>query len=215
MKDLPRRLGELFDAERAVRTIHIELAACPPNDLLPVLDRALNEARDLPDRVEAVLRLVRVAELLGELGGPAGIDRLIDLMGVEDPEPRVVAGEELEELAYARFKEVAQAIERAVERLDPKNPALVELPYLLAEIPEGGALLLLHRFLKLPAAEPVAAAIEALVEVGDPSAIQWIGPLEGDKRSVSMEDVEADASITIGELALEAVAILQRATQER
>jgi hypothetical protein len=63
--------------------------------------------------------------------------------------------------------------------------------------------------LKLAAPEPVAAAIEALVEVGDPEAIAWIEPLEGDKRIVSMEEVEADASITIGELAAEAVEILE------
>jgi HEAT repeat protein len=74
---------------------------------------------------------------------------------------------------------------------------------------------LLQRFLKLPGAEPVAAAIEALVEVGDPEAIRWLEPLENDKRTVSMEDVEADASITIGELASEAVEILERATAER
>jgi HEAT repeat protein len=213
MTDLPTRLGELFDAERAVRTIHSELAL-RPKELLPVLEAAMNEARGLSDRAEAVVRLVRIAELLGEVGGPGAIDRLIDLMGVEDPEPRVVAGEEIEELAYARFKEVAQAVERAIVRLDPKSPALVELPYLLAEIPEGGAYLLLGRFLKLKAAEPVAAAIEALVEVGDPEAIAWFEPLEGDKRTVSMEDVEADASITIGELAAEAIDILQRAKSD-
>lgn len=212
MKDLPARLGELFDAERAVRTIHTELAS-HPKDLLPTLEQAMNDARALDDRVEAVLRLVRIAELLGEVGGPVAIDRLIDLMGVEDPEPRVVAGEEIEELAYSRFKEVAQAVERALTRLDPKSPALMELPYLLAEIPEGGAFLLLQRFLKLKAAEPVAAAIEAIVEVGDPEAIAWLEPLEDDKRTVSMEDVAdmADASITIGELALEAIDILERA----
>src|SRR5260221_13599413 len=101
MTDLPTGLGELFDAERAVRTIHTELAM-RPKELLPVLEAAMNEARELPDRAEAVVRLVRIAELLGEVGGPGAIDRLIDLMGVEDPEPRVVAGEGIEELAYAR-----------------------------------------------------------------------------------------------------------------
>lgn len=210
MKDLPARLGELFDAERAVRTIHTELAL-RPQELLPTLEQAMNEARELSDRPEAVLRLVRIAELLGEVGGPVAIDRLIDLMNVEDPEPRVVAGEEIEELAYSRFKEVAQAVERALGRLDPKSPALMELPYLLAEIPEGGAILLLQRFLKLKAPEPVAAAIEALVEVGDPEAIAWIAPLENDKRVVSMSELEADTSITIGELAAEALSILETA----
>src|SRR5581483_9448382 len=174
MTEIPARLEDLFAAERAVRTIHTELAT--RKDLLPALEKAMKDANALSDRAEAVLRLVRVGELLGEMGGPGALDRLIDLMGTEDPEPRVVAAEELEELAYSRFKEVAQAIERALERLDPENLALVELPYLLAEIPEGGAFLLLQRFLKLKAALPVASAIEALVEVGDPEAIKWIEP---------------------------------------
>lgn len=209
MLDLPARLAALFAAERAVRVTHAELAASPASELVPALARAMDEARALPDRAEASLRLVRVAELLGEAGGPEALDRLVDLMGETDPEPRVIAGEELEELAYSRFKDVAQAIERALGRLEPTSLALTELPYLLAEIPEGGAFALLRRFLSLKAPEPVAAAIEALVEVGDPGAVEWLKPLARDARVVSMED-DGGGSISLGELASEAMEILER-----
>ena len=62
---------------------------------------------------------------LGEMGG-----------GGESAEARAVAGEELENIAFERFKEVALGIERALARLPKDSPALTELPYLLAEVAE-------------------------------------------------------------------------------
>jgi HEAT repeat protein len=210
MKDVRATLGELFAAERAVRKLHAALAAEKSEVVLGAIDEALAEITRIEDREEAALRLVRLAELLGELGGPPSIDRLIDLMGSEEPEARVVAGEALQELAYARFKEVAQGVERALARLNEGNPALTELPYMLAEVPEGGVMVLLKRFLQRKDAEPVAAAIEALVEIGDPEAIAVLEPLANDKRTVSMEELDEGAAITIGELAVEAVDLLGR-----
>ena len=204
-------LGALFDAERAARDAHDDLAQGDPARLLPALERACGEALALDDEDETSLRLTCLAELLGELDGPRVVDLLVDILGWEEAEARRAAGEALSGLAFDRFKEVAQGVERALSRRPEGNPALAELPYLLAEVPEPGVTKLLARFLAHRDANAVASAIEALVEMGDPSALPLLEPLAGDARRVDLEDeggTEGDASI--GELVSEALSLLGR-----
>lgn len=211
--NIERSLSELFDAERTCRKLHDQLAELAPDDLLDVLGGALVAALKESHEEEASLRLVRIAGLLGELEGPRAVDLLIDVLASEHPEARSSAGQELEELAFDRFKEVAKGVERALKRLPAGSPALPELPYLLAEIPEPGVVKLLGQFLAHADADAVAAAIESLVEIGDPSAAKLIAPLSADKRTVELADDgaggEGTAEVTIGELAKEAVEILE------
>ncbi|HVY49202.1 MAG TPA: HEAT repeat domain-containing protein [Minicystis sp.] len=209
-QDSERKLKELFDAERSVRRIHDELARLPADELLDAIGPALKEAEGLPDDDEAALRLVRIAALLGEHEGPRVVDGLIDVLGSEHPEARRAAGEELEELAFDRFKEVALGVERALKRLPVGSPALPELPYILSEIPEPGVSKLLVQFLKHKDADAVAAAIESLVELGDTSAKKHLEALAHDDRAVELADDESDetSEVTIGELAAEAIDLL-------
>src|SRR4029077_19459608 len=132
------------------------------------------------DEEEATLRLVRIASLLGELSGPRVIDALIDVLASEHPEARQAAGDELGQLAFDRFKEVAGGVERALKRLPVGSPALPELPYLLPEWPEPGVIRLLGQFIAHRDADAVAAAIEALVEIGDPTGAKLLTVLEND-----------------------------------
>ena len=203
-------LGKLFEAERTVRKLHDELAMLPPDQTLEVLLNAVQTANAEQDEDEAVLRLVRLSSLLGEHEGPRAVDALVDVLASEHPEARRAAGEELEGLAYDRFKEVAQGVERALARLPAGSPALYELPYLIAEVPEPGVTKLLAMFLKHSDADAVSAAIEALVEIGDPGSAALLRPLVGDKRTVEMEDDSSDATsdVTLGELAAEALGML-------
>jgi HEAT repeat protein len=201
----------LFDAERAARRAHEELAQDDPARIVPVLERAYRETVKLDDGDEASLRLACLAELLGEMEGPRVVDLLVDILGCEDNEARRVAGEALSGLAFDRFKEVALGVERALTRLPEGNPALAELPYLLAEVPEPGVTRLLARFLGHSDPTAVASAIEALVEIGDPSALSLLEPLAGDPRRVELEDeggTEGDASIA--ELVSEARSLLAK-----
>jgi HEAT repeat protein len=207
-------LGALFDAERASRDAHDDLARIGQEDpakLLPAVERACHEALALDDEDEASLRLKSLAELLGELDGARVVDLLIDILGCEEAEARRAAGEALSGLAFDRFKDVALGVERALARLPEGNPALAELPYLLAEVPEPGVTKLLSRFLAHRDPDAVASAIEALVEIGDPSALPLLEPLAKDARRVDLEDeggTEGDASI--GELVSEALSLLGR-----
>jgi HEAT repeat protein len=214
-EDFVATLKALFDAERAVREAHDSLVGADPAVVITLLERATRDSIELDqgDEDECALRLVRIAAILGEMQGARVVDLLIDILGCDEPEARAAAGEALSGLAFDRFKEVALGIERALERLPANNPALAELPYLLAEVAEPGVAKLLARFLGHKGPDAVAAAIEAFVEVGDPAAIPMLDALTGDSRRVQLEDeggTEGDASI--GELAAEARALLAKGT---
>jgi HEAT repeat protein len=207
---IEQSLSALFDAERTVRRLHDELARQPEAALLATLTGAISSALQEKDDDEAGLRLVRISSLLGELEGAGVVDALIDILTSENPEARSHAGEVLESLAFDRFKDVARGVERALKRLPVGSPALPELPYILVEIPEPGVIKLLGQFLKHGDADAVAAAIEALVQVGDPNAAGMIEPLVDDMRTVELDEDGSDGSteLTLGELAEEALEIL-------
>jgi HEAT repeat protein len=208
---IDQNLNQLFDAERSVRNLHDALAKLPPDELLDGLGTALEAALRLTDEAEASLRLVRIAALLGEHDGPRVVDGLVDVLGSEHPEARRAAGEELEELAFDRFKDVALGVERALKRLPVGSPALPELPYILAEIPEPGVAKLLYGFLHHKDPDAVAAAIEALVDLGDGGAKKHLEALRKDDRVVELAD-EGDgetSEVSLGELAEEAIGMLE------
>jgi len=208
---LDATIAHLFDAERKVRGLHDEIAKANEPVATEALSKAIDAARKEADEQEVALRLVRIAGLLGEFEGPRAVDLLIDILGSTLDEPRSVAGAELEGLAFDRFKEVAKGVERALKRLPKGSPALPELPYLFAEVPEPGVAKILGEFTRHEDPDAVAAAIEVAVEIGDPGFIKHLRPLIEDARVVDLaNDVEGDDSeVTIGELALEAIELLE------
>ncbi len=202
-------LSRLFDAEREVRRVSAELSRVRPRDLLVALRAAIVDARQQAE-AEAALRLVRIVPLLGELEGPEAVDLLIDVLDSDVGEARWAAGEELRDLGFERFKEVALGLERALERLPDESIALVELPLVIAEIPEPGVSRLLQRFLAHPVADVVAAALEAATMVADPRVTDAVRRLVDDTRRVDMEDEEGEvADGTIGELARDAMEMFE------
>jgi HEAT repeat protein len=207
MSDLAAKLEALIEAERTLRRLHADLARSDPKALLEALR---TQARGALARggEDGVAALVRVAPLLAELHGPEPVDVLVDLLASDEPEVRHAAGEALEDLAFERFKEVALGVERALDRLPVGSPALGELPYLLAEVGEPGCVKLLGRFLAHADADAVASAIEALVELGDPSAQPMLAKLERDTRQVDLDEEGEGGRVTIGELAQEARELL-------
>jgi hypothetical protein len=208
---LDATLLELFDAERKVRSLHDKIAQAKEDDATEALAKALDAATKEADEGESALRLVRIAELLGEFEGPRVVDLLVDILGSTLDEPRSAAGAELEALAFDRFKEVAKGLERALKRLPVGSPALPELPYILAEVPEPGVLKLLGEFVRHDDADAVAAAIEVSVEIGDPAFVKSLKPLVDDNRTVELADDigEGESEVTIGELAQEAIELLE------
>ena len=210
MTPLSKRLTALFDAERAARALHAELSRADRNQLVPALRKEIASALALPaaEEGEATLRLVRMATLLGEIEGGDVVDALIEILANGEAEARHAAGEALCDHAYDRFKEVALGIERALDKLPVGSPALTELPYMLAEVGEPGCIKLLGRFLKHKDPEAVSAAIEALVELADPSAASLLEPLTRDTRQVELDEQGEVGQVTIGDLATEARELL-------
>lgn len=202
-------LSRLFDAEREVRRVSAQLLRGSPRELLVALRAAVVDAKRQHEE-EASLRLVRVVPLLGELEGPEAVDLLIDVLDSDVGEARWVAGEELRDLAFDRFKEVALGLERALARLPHDAVALTELPLVVAEIPEPGVSKLLQRFLEHPSPDVVAAGLEATVTLGDPRMAQAVERLVDDARRVSVEDEEGEVDdVTLGELAKDALRMLE------
>jgi HEAT repeat protein len=209
---LSSALSQMVDASRTARSLREELARAPKDDVLAAVADAIAKTREVSDPEEQKTRLGCYAQVLGELDGDKTVDLLVDLLDSEHAEVRVLAGEELEALAFDRFKEVALGVERALERLPEGGPALSELPYLLAEVAEPGCLKLIGRFLKRKEGEVVASAIEALVELGDPAAASMLTGLERDQRRVDLDDEATD--VTVGELAAEARELLAEMADE-
>lgn len=203
---LAEKFAKLFEAERTARQLHRELVATSGHVVVKAVRHEIDALGKLAES-ERSLRLVRLCSILGNLSGDEPVDMLIDILNVDAPEARLAAGEALEGIAFERFKEVALGCERALARLPADSPALVELPYIVGEVAEGGVVKLLGLFLKAKEADVVAAAIEALVEIEDPAGIPLLKPLQGDGRMVELEE-EADA-VSIGSLASEACEILE------
>ncbi len=212
MNEIETSLEALFSAERESRRIHDELANAAVNDrsaIMGALVAVIVQSKELEDESEGAIRLVSAARLLGELDGGDVVDALIDVLDSDIPDARSEAGEQLQGLAYDRFKEVALGVERALVRLGEGSAALVELPYLLVDIPEGGVVKLLGMFLQHADPDAVAAAIETLVILGDASVTKLLLPLQGDKRISVIGEDEEQNEVTVGELAIEAIELLR------
>ncbi len=198
-------LRALFDADRQARDAESALLGSSDAErLAALLGAAVDEALALPDLREGAIRLERLADLCAQVPGPAMADALIRILGAEDPAVRVTAGEAILDVGYERYAEIARAIERALDA-GAAGAAMTELPYVLAEIGEPSALPLIRRFLTSADAEVVAAGIEALASLGDPSALSSLEALRGDTRMVDAAELDEAGSITVGELAEAAI----------
>lgn len=203
--ELDKKLSTLFDADRAQRRATAAFfESGDERALVAALGRAIEAALALDDEEESAERLMRVGDLLGEVGGPAAIVHLIGLLDHDEPGVRVSAGEALLELGHSRYAEVAREFEKAIDA-GTKTAALSEIPYLLAEIGEPGGVKLCARLLRHADPDVVGAAIEALAALGDPSVIKDIEKLRNDKRAVPQEEELDTGEVTVGELAEEAI----------
>lgn len=210
--EIESRIEKLQRAEEEVRRLQDELiegAESARAATLNAMREAVLEGLGHGEGAEAAAALVPLAEVLGELDGPEVCDLLIDLLGSDEPEVRFTAGRALQDLAFDRFKEVAEATERAIKRLPRDNEALRELPYVVAEVGEPGVPKIVRGYLAHAEADVVAAAIEALAALGDPAAIPELKKLTRDPRTVQLDDADGDSQSSIGVLAGEAIDMIQ------
>ena len=202
-------LESLFDAERTASRVREELASLSSPLLFETLQMALREADAIKEHKERGLRLEQIAHLLERVEEEGGVDRLIDLLGDDEPSVRQAAGGALEEIGMDRFKDVASGVERALARFAKGHWALRELPYLLAQFDDPRVGKILAKFLQHSDPYAVASAIEAVVELEEHAAEPLLTQLEKDTRTVHIDDEEGEATaVTLGELAREGLALL-------
>lgn len=207
MSDPKTHLGEIFAADLALtRAEEAFLGAGADNLLSAALDAACTEAFAMGASDEAETRLRRIADLAAQIEGPMAVSVILRVLDHDEPSVRVEAGEALLDVAYERFKEVARGVELLLERKHTGH-SMRELPFVLAEVREPMPTQLLSRFLGHPDAEVVASAVEALAELGDPSAIPALERVLDDQREVEIEDLD-DATASIGDLAADAIVAL-------
>lgn len=209
MSSLKPTLAAIFDAERTLREQERALLEAEPAQLRVLLIGAVEEAKTLGDRREAVLRLERLADLCAQVEGPEMVDALIVILDDDAPSVRVQAAEALVDVGFERYAELARGIERAVAE-GTRRTALQELPWVLVEIAEPSARGLITRLLRHEDVEVVASAVEALAELGDKAAIADLEPLLDDERPIELDDDDGDeAMATLGDLVEESIAALQ------
>jgi hypothetical protein len=200
---LHERLTQIFDAERERRAAEDALLQGSDEELAALLSEAVEDALELADPEEAALRLSQLADLCAQVPGPRMADSLLAILGHDDPQVRVEAGEAIVDVAFERFKEIARAVERALDR-DEVGYAMQELPFVLTEVRDPDPIPLVARFLKHPDPDVVAAAIESIAAYGDPTAAEHLEALVDDPREANLEDLEGGAA-PIGELAKAAI----------
>ena len=205
---LPDELQRIFDADRVLQKAEsMLLRKKGSEELIVLLERETKSALQMEDRREGTMRLERLADVCAQVPGPRMTDALIAILNDGEPRVRVAAGEALRDLGYERCAEVARGVERALDR-NAKGFAMSELPWVLAEIAEPSALVLIRRFLDHPSADVAAAAIEALAQLADPEALPALERFVGDSRVVIIEDFEDETKTTLGELAEDALEML-------
>ncbi len=152
---------------------------------------------------------IRLSDLLCEIGGDDAARELVVLLGYDDPGVRVAAAENLVEMGFERYVEVARAMEEGVER-GTDTTALSEIPFVLAELGEPGGVKICVRLLKHRDGDVVGAAVEALAELGDPSVTSALVPLRADTRTLAADDDDPNQAgpVTVGDLVEEALEIL-------
>jgi HEAT repeat protein len=207
-QDINATLDSLYTAERNTRELTTKLLAAQPASVLEAIRSAIGSIASLSSMDEQVLRLVCLARVLNNIPGPDAIDALIDILGHEEEEVRMEAGTILDNLATERFDDLQSGVERAAKRLPAGNLALQELPFvLMGVLSDSDPKPLLKPFLEHKDPEAVAAAIEVISELGDPSVLPLLEKLRKDKRTVEIEDDSTDetSSVAIGELAVDAI----------
>ncbi len=206
MKPQNDLLQKLFDADRVLRDARTAfLEGGDAAARLDAIEQAITASwKGGDDLEEHYSRLMHMGELLGEVGGPRAIQLLLRLLDHEEAQVRMPAANALEDIAYARYAEVARAIEKLIDE-GKATTALSEVPYLLAEVGEPGGVKLCVKLLAHADADVVASAVEALAQLGDASVVKSLERLKSDKRRVSIDDDPEAEQVTLGELVGEAI----------
>ena len=207
--DAKTLLVRVFERDRALADAVAAFVAADRADWLRALADAVQADRDAESE-EVERRLVRLAAIVSDLDGHEAADVALALLDAKAPIARAAAGEALLDLAVDGGDAVLDAAGAASLRTD-RPRASRELPYLLAEIGHRRSSEVTARLLGHEDPSVVAAAIEALVLLGDASVAPALRKLTKDARVATVADEDdAEVTVPIAALAEDALAEIER-----
>jgi HEAT repeat protein len=193
--------------DEQIAALKEEFDAFTPEERETALAAAFERGLDALGEEEPIpVSLVRAAEMLIGLGRDSASELLADGLGHANPELRLLSGDALLHMAEDGLELVMPAVEKV---LAAGGIGAEEMPFLLTDVDHPETPRVLERFLAAEDANTVAAAIEALAEYGDPSAVPALEKLTEDTRAIEVEEGDETAiTMPLGQLASEALEIL-------
>ncbi len=177
-----------------------------------VLTAAFKEQiKGIEPEADVPITLVRTAEMLVGVNTEGAVSTLCIGLGSENATVRMLCGDALVHAAEDDLELIKPAIDEVLKK---GGTAAEEMPFVLLEVDDPEIPHLLEKFLKSSEAEVVAAAIEAVIEVGDPDSEKALKALVNDKREVALDEGSDDETTTIGQLAKDAIAMLSEQEED-
>lgn len=198
-------LSEIATLDEKIAELRDRFEGCPADERLAVLDEVFSGLLASTGEADPPpLALGRCVDLIERLVDESAGELLARGLGHANPDIRLLCGEMLVMLADDGGTALLRgAVETA---LAGTAPLAEEMPFVLAEVEDPEAPRIIERFLEHSDAEVVAAAIEALIELGDPASLPAIERLVDDKRAISVGDeAPEEGGWALGQLAQDAI----------
>ena len=170
-------VDEIIELSERIVTLTEEFEKLPigeqSNELAKRYDTMLSVLKEDSDVPVALIRLIDLLCIL-----PEGASKIV-VLGLAHPNPdiRQISGESLLAIAEDDVHNIEAAIDYAIE---DQGFAAIEMPLVLTNIEDSHVVEQIVRFLDHDSIEAVASAIEALADVGDPSAVPSLERLQED-----------------------------------
>ena len=183
-----------------------KFGAFEPEDQESVLAEAFkSDIAKIKEEDEIPITLIRCAEMLVGVMTENVVKTLTLGLDHDNPTVRLLAGDAITHVAEENIELIKPAVE---EVLKSGGTAAEEMPFILTELDDPEVEKILERFLGHKNPEVVASALEALTEIGNPDIIPVLEKLVDDPRTVASDAEMGDEDTTIGQLAKDAIAII-------
>lgn len=195
-------IDDIIELDDRIAQLRGQLDELPADELESALvGRIAKEIERTGDSDPLPLALVRLVDLACglEQRAPQILEAGLDS---DNPDVRQLFGEALLTLTEDGVDPIMPAVEHALES---GGAAAEEMPFILAMIEDAAVPRVIERFLGADDPEIVASAIEALADCGDRDSLVKLEELADDRRTVSIDGGHGDASVSLGELATEAM----------
>ncbi|MBW2276347.1 MAG: hypothetical protein JRF63_02580 [Deltaproteobacteria bacterium] len=198
-------IADIIRHDDRIASLRDELDSLPTTELKEALVEQISVVLQQTGQSDPLpLSLVRLVELACGLEQSAA--RILRAgLDSANADVRQLIGEALLTLTEPGIEPIMPAVEHALEA---GGAAAEEMPFILAMIEDAGVPRVIERFLAADDSEVVASAIEALADAGDRSSIAMLEPLAADARSVSIDGGQGEATVSLGELAKEAMDVI-------